>query len=238
VWSNTDCGAGNAEAFRFWNRSYWNLSAGKYVDCQAVTGTTEAIPPYSAGSPRSALTKRILGDGGHAGNIANFEPGDREKLLAWIDLAIPHSGTYTDDMRPADAERYRERLKRRQAVEAVEQENIIRFVASGGYKSPAYGGTGIDAGSRGARSAGGRSPCRPLNARFSAFTGCMFVRLPSEGVITVLDLAGRLVARRVAGPDDVRHGLTISLPVAPHRGIYIVRFSGRDGIAGRVVPAL
>lgn len=239
--TNTDlAGDGDhKEAFRTWLRSYWNLSKSKYVNCSIFYGKAEAIKPNSSGSPKSALTQRMLGESAHAKNITTFQPGDREKIMAWIDLAIPHSGTYSDDMQPEHATMYQELLKRREVEEAIEAENIASFIADGGYLGSAYGGTGVSDGFRDRVPGSGVSASAPnsgrFTARFSSLTKQMSIRLPSEGTILVINLAGKQLVKRTFGKLEFRENAAMQLPVSFPAGIYIVRFRGLAGTMERVV---
>ncbi|MBN1306868.1 MAG: glycoside hydrolase family 27 protein [Chitinispirillaceae bacterium] len=69
-----------------------------------------------------------------------------------------------------------------------------------------------------------------FTARFSPVTKHLSIRPPSEGVVMVINLAGRPVARRA-----VREGVTIR--VSFPAGIYIVGFTGRLGAMERTVAA-
>jgi hypothetical protein len=238
--TNTDLtDVNNKEAYRTWLWSYWNLTKSKYVNSDLFfSGQTEGIKPYSVGSPKSALAKRILGESVHAKNITTFQPGDREKILAWIDLAVPHSGTYTDDMLPEHTQRYLDLLKRRQIEETIEAENIAAFVAAGGYNGAAYGGTGIADGERG-RAPGNGGSAYSLSsglfaAHYSSAAKQLSIRLPSEGVVTVIDLAGRRMVRKIIGQREFRKGMSLRIPAPFPAGIYVVKFSGLAGTAERV----
>jgi hypothetical protein len=125
---------------------------------------------------------------------------------------------------------YLELLKRRQMEEAIEAENIAAFVAAGGYKSSAYGGTGIADRDRGKAPGNTIYASSPGSGRFSAhFSSVMkqlSINLPSEGVVTVIDLAGRQVVKKTIGQREFRKSRSLQIPASFPAGIYIVRFRG------------
>jgi hypothetical protein len=139
LWTRDLTDTDNKNAYRFWLRSYLNLSNKKYCSYNAIFDIAEGIKPKSLGSSKSKVVTQLLA--GH--NDVALTEEEMGKLCAWIDLAVPHSGKFTDDMKPEDSARYEARLDRRREHEQLEAQNIAQFVAAGGYGTPEYQQTGI-----------------------------------------------------------------------------------------------
>ena len=141
------------KARKLWNKSYSALvSTGRAArpanDTSQVTGTIDEhsryvnwigrwsvptpIPPYSHGSSRSPLVKMLAK--GHRGVKMTQE--EMDKIACWIDLAVPHSGTWTEGMMADDEAVYLRVRKLRDAWQREEAENIGKFVR----QSPVVGG--------------------------------------------------------------------------------------------------
>ena len=154
------------------------------------------------------------------------------KLCAWIDLGVPHSGTYTDDMQPEAAELYLQRLATRTQHEAVEAQNIAAFIAAGGYP------ISIDDRFYGKKPGQDRLSNIRLIARFSRTNRRLTIKVPSEGTITLVDLRGRRVLSLPVSRDAFLKDATVSMQVTITPGLYIVNFSGSSGTTRRIISTL
>lgn len=229
IWTNDLSDADNNGAYRYWTRSYYNLF--NHVNVNAIFGGAEGLRPNSLGSVRSNVIRTL--QGGH--NDVHLSQEEMEKLCAWIDLAAPHSGTYTDDMKDEHAQKYRSQLAKREAEEEFEAQNIQEFIASGGYKVEPYSIGGVSA----------RTPqkkasvvAEAFKARFIAAENMLTLDLPSEGKIRLLDLMGRqILAKKItreAFIESAEQNIKLELPA----GTYIVKFDGVKRDSEQVVSIL
>jgi hypothetical protein len=229
VWSNDLSDADNNGAYRDWTRSYIGLF--EHISVNAIFGGAEGIRPKSLGSSRSNVITKLKG--GH--NNVNLSQEEMEKLCAWIDLSGPHSGTYTDDMKPEHAEKYSSQVAKREAEEAFEAKNIQEFIDAGGYDAAPYSISGVSA-----RTPQKKAPMVPeaFSAKFFASENMLTLNLPSAGKIRLLDLMGRQVLAkkisREAFLDCAEQNIKLELPA----GTYIVKFDGVKVNSEQVVSIL
>ena len=142
------------------------------------------------------------------------------KLCAWIDLCIPHSGYYTDDMKPADSAAYADREKKlRGAEEQYEAANIQEFIQNGGYKAyeQAIDGKKIKGAGRFVFSSKNQ-----IKVRFSASGMKLTVQTPGEGSLVLMDMRGR----EILAYSSVKNGCSIPLKAKIPGGLYIAKFTG------------
>jgi len=133
------------KARKLWNKSYNSLVSTDRAKCPAndtsqVTGTIDEhsryvnwigrwsvptpIPPYSHGSSRSPLVKMLAK--GHRGVKMTQE--EMDKIACWIDLAVPHSGTWTEGMMADDEAVYLRVRKLRDVWRREETANIASYI--------------------------------------------------------------------------------------------------------------
>ncbi|MEI6654501.1 MAG: hypothetical protein WCP45_07010 [Verrucomicrobiota bacterium] len=82
------------------------------------------IPPYSHGSSLSPLVALL--EKGHAKVTLTRE--EMDKLSCWIDLALPHSGTWTEGMTPGDEEIYQKVYNRRLEWKKQDDLNVQEYI--------------------------------------------------------------------------------------------------------------
>lgn len=137
----------DAAARKNWNRSYHEListdrPAGPANDTNQVLGVIEErsrylswigrwsipapIPPYSHGSSRSPLVQLLVQ--GHEGVAMTRE--ELDKISCWIDLALPHSGQWTEGMIDQDRQAYLRVYRKRMEWEEQEAANIRQYIRS------------------------------------------------------------------------------------------------------------
>ncbi len=137
VWDNA--------ARKFWNQSYHVLIStdrprgpandtsqrlgviaehSKYLNWIGRWSVPEMIPPYSHGSSLSPLIKLL--ESGH--EKVKMTREEMDKISCWIDLALPHSGQWTEGMTPEDKEIYMRVYKKRLAWEKQEALNIQEYI--------------------------------------------------------------------------------------------------------------
>jgi hypothetical protein len=135
----------DAAARKFWNRSYHELIStdrpeGPANDTSQRLGVIEersrylswigrwsvpvAIPPYSHGSSRSPLTSLL--ESGH--EDVHMTQAELDKISCWIDLALPHSGDWTEGMTPEDKESYMRVYQKRLDWQNQEAESIRAYI--------------------------------------------------------------------------------------------------------------
>lgn len=233
LWTNDMNDADHKNAFRYWNKSYYNLF--EFISCNAIFGSAKGISPRSVGSAKSKVISQLLG--GH--KEVQLNEAEMGKLCAWIDLSAPHSGTYTDDMKDEHKQRYLQRLDRRVQEETFEAENIEQFITSGGYGVPPYSdiGIGIIEGNK-------KSVATTLStdigfkARFLTVDRMLSLSLPSEGKIQLLDLKGREILKRNISKEAYRENAQQTMKLAVPAGTYIVKFDGIQVSTEQIISVL
>jgi hypothetical protein len=210
----------NVNACRFWCKSYYNLTVPKYVNFIDVNSRAEGLPPYSAGAIKSGLLDTLRNP--PPGMKVSLTKEETGKICAWIDLCIPHSGFYTDDMRTRDSSQYLERLKRRDLEDSVEEKNIAQFIAVGGYKS--YSTASFDT-----KNSVSGSPRRSEN-NFSVYPSSsgkrLIVRIPGKGTMDILDVLGRTVKTFSFDVARYDRSMSVSFGTKLPKGVYIASFKG------------
>ena len=137
VWDNA--------ARKFWNRSYRELISkdrprgpandtqqrlgviaekSKYLNWIGRWSVPVMIPPYSHGSSLSPLVT-LLAKGHEKVKMTREE---MDKIACWIDLALPHSGKWTEGMKPEDKEIYMKVYNKRLDWEKQEAVNIREYI--------------------------------------------------------------------------------------------------------------
>jgi len=139
VWDNA--------ARKFWNRAYHELISkdrargpandtsqrlgvvaekSKYLNWIGRWSIPTLLPPYSCGSSKSPLISLLTK--GH--EKVRMTREEMDKIACWIDLALPHSGSWTEGMKPEDAELYMKTRNLRTVWEKQEAENIAEYIKS------------------------------------------------------------------------------------------------------------
>ena len=227
VWSNNLSDNTNNNAYRNWHQSYLNLSQDKYVHCNAILGSAAPVGPRKLGSPKSAVIDRLLG--GHK----DVPKEAIEVIAAWIDLSIPHSGNYYDDMKEEHQQKYLARLELRKAQEEFETENIQAFIDAGQW-------TNSDAIQKDRHETGQhiQATVNSLNARFLSNDNIFTFTLPSEGEINLFDLKGRQIFSRVFSREMFLGSAGRKMKLLIPAGTYIVKFTGVNATLEQVLSVL
>ncbi|MCY2996192.1 MAG: hypothetical protein NTY19_51335 [Planctomycetota bacterium] len=126
-------------ARKFWNQAYHALIStdrpaapandtgqvlgiiaekSRYLNWIGRWSVPEMIPPYSHGSSLSPLVSLL--EKGH--EKVQMTREEMDKISCWIDLALPHSGDWTEGMTPEDKEIYNRAYRKR--LESVAQETL------------------------------------------------------------------------------------------------------------------
>jgi hypothetical protein len=219
------------------NSSYTNLTKTqkKYVDWITQESKAAPITKFPApGSGTSPLADRLIK--GH--NNEKMTPEEREILFCWMDMMVPHGGTYYEGMAAADSTKYVTYLKdRRNKHIEWEQTNIKAFVEAGQWKNDLYvGASAVDE----HRYAHGSAIKSDAATEFSVIrsAGKLTVQCPGAGMISLLDMKGRTL-KNLAVTDAVKNGTTPAvIPFAMPAGVYVVRFNGNNVVRQRVVTSL
>lgn len=132
-------------ARKFWNQSYHILISkdrpgppandtnqrlgiiaekSKYLNWIGRWSVPVMIPPYSHGSSLSPLISLL--EKGH--EKVKMTQEEMDKISCWIDLALPHSGDWTEGMTPEDKEIYMKVYKKRLDWEKQEALNIQEYI--------------------------------------------------------------------------------------------------------------
>ena len=150
-------------ARKFWNRSYHVLIStdrpagpandtdqrlgviaekSRYLNWIGRWSVPVMIPPYSHGSSLSPLISLL--QSGHEGVRMTRE--EMDKIACWIDLALPHSGEWTEGMTPEDTEQYMRVYKKRrdwEKQEALFLQEYIDALDAGARLKPVYGASSM-----------------------------------------------------------------------------------------------
>ncbi len=205
-------------ARKSWNLSYLELTEirGKYVSWNTTQSYPTGLAPNSTGSVKSPLISRL-----HSGH-SNLSLSKKELdiLSAWIDLCIPHSGTYTEGMNSTDANAYNNSVKRKTQWEAIENINIREFIDAGQY--------GVVSTRHNISNLNSSKQARPMLLNLSNRN--LYVVFPAMGNFTLFDLTGRKILSIPCQSTDVSRNFQITLPDNLPSGTYIGHFksSGKD----------
>lgn len=133
------------KARKFWNQSYHALIStdrpgppandteqrlgviaekSRYLNWIGRWSVPVMIPPYSHGSSLSPLISLL--EKGH--EKVEMTREEMDKISCWIDLALPHSGEWTEGMTPEDKEIYMRIFKKRLDSEKEEALNIQAYI--------------------------------------------------------------------------------------------------------------
>ncbi len=224
IWSGDLNDPLNKNAERYWTKSYLSLTdpAKQYVNFIPSNSPSEGLKPYSFGSGKSKLIS-ILRTPPDAMKNVSLTSEEMARLCAWIDLGIPFGG-YTDGMKPEAVEGYDKKLALREQHEELEADNIKDFIEEGGYpisvREP-----------RRQRTASSSFECK-IYAGFQPQTGRIYIRLPSDGEIKIIDLHGRTVwTQKIDRKAYLDNKGFISKSFLIPKGIYIIDFIGIKGTA-------
>jgi len=132
-------------ARKFWNRAYHELISkdrprgpandtsqrlgviaekSKYLNWIGRWSVPTMVPPYSHGSSRSPLIAMLRK--GHEKVVMTREEID--KIACWIDLALPHSGDWTEGMNPEDKATYMKVYQKRLDWKKQEARSIREYI--------------------------------------------------------------------------------------------------------------
>jgi len=135
------------DARKFWNQSYHALIStdrpappandtqqllgviaekSRYLNWIGRWSVPEMISPYSHGSSLSPLVSML--EKGH--KKVKLTQEEMDKISCWIDLALPHSGKWTEGMTPEDEEIYNRVYRKRLEWEKQEALNIQEYIKS------------------------------------------------------------------------------------------------------------
>ena len=228
----------NSSAKKTFNASYNNLTKTqkKYVDW--ITQREKAAPRTKfpvPGSGTSPLADRLLK--GHNPDKNKITPEELEVLFCWMDFMVPHCGTYWEGMAAADSAKYVTYLNNnRNKHLAWEKENMKKFVEAGQWKNEIYTGSPYSAtlypdGQKVRNDAAGE-------LRVIPFAGRLTVQCPGTGMISILDMKGR-VLKNVNVNDVMKNGKQqVIVQWTMPSGIYIVRFNGKGVVKQRTVASI
>jgi len=213
----------DTEARRFWSRSYLTLTQQqkKYVDWITIFSQVTPLRAYPPGASTSFLMTKILAGDHHGVSLSKAE---KEIVACWIDLCIPHSGYYTDDMTSEDSASFEKSMDNRRTHEALEKINIEEFIAAGQYGNSSAKIRDTDKKIHGSRT----TAISEFKIRFLARERVLSVDFPCGGEFMLLDLRGRQIANL-----DIKEGVSsmaIPLPGTISRGLYVARFAGKNSI--------
>jgi len=224
----------NNTADRYWLKSYMNLSVSKYVSYITIMSQAEGLSPNSVGAVKSALIQKLKTKPGKM-STADISPQDIATFAMWIDLCIPHSGDYPDDMKDESKTKYLARLKIRQDLEAQEKKNIEDCLAAG-----IVGGCTKDTSIKPIISVINGQNSNLLNSVFNVQSLAngkkLVLQVPGEGDFFLMDVLGRQIMTQSIGKDIAHNAITISTKLP--KGIYVVKFKGAGVTEHRVINVL
>ncbi len=98
----------------------------KYLNWIGRWSVPVMIPPYSHGSSQSPLIALL--EKGH--EKVKMTREEMDKIACWIDLALPHSGEWTEGMKPEDKAIYMNVYRKRMEWEKQEAANLHEYIDS------------------------------------------------------------------------------------------------------------
>jgi hypothetical protein len=175
---------------------------------------------------------------GHNTDKNKITPQEREILFVWMDMMVPHGGTYYEGMEAVDSTKYVTYLNdnRNKHIE-WEKTNIKAFVDAGQWNNAIY------------HKANAVDDKRYLNNQKAGadiagqlqiirIAGSLAVQCPGTGMVSLIDMAGRTLMK-VATKMTAKNGSSQAiLPLKMPAGIYILRFNGNGMVRQRVVTCL
>jgi hypothetical protein len=226
-------------ANKTFNSSYTNLTnkQKKYVDWITQESKAAPITTFPApGSGTSPLADMLLK--GHNTDVNKITPREREILFVWMDMMVPHGGTFYEGMEAADSTKYVTYLvnNRNKHIE-WEKTNMKAFVDAGQWNNTIYNeATAVDKNRyldklKAMTDASGQ-------LQIIRVAGSLTVQCPGTGTISLLDITGRTlmkVTTTVAAKNGTSQAI---LPLKMPAGIYIVKFNGNGMAKQRIVTCL
>ncbi len=109
-----------------WDRgSFSGQYDGRMVNWIGTQSIPAPLPPYAAGSTRSALLPLL--EKGHGG--ARLSREELDKIACWIDLLVPYCGDYLEAGAWTDEEqaKYRRYAEKRARMEEIERRNFAEW---------------------------------------------------------------------------------------------------------------
>ena len=226
----------NSQGKRTFNGSYNKLSRkqGKYVDW--ITQYEKAAPRTEfpvPGSSTSFLADKLLE--GHAPEEMTAE--ELETIFCWIDMMVPHAGTYYEGMAENDSTAYVTYLaEHRFKHEQWEKENIAAFIEAGQWDAPIYHGTAVSDPEHSGKPEVRKSITDVVQV--IPYKEKLVVQCPETGVLSLFDMKGRLLTK-VNVTDAMKNGkLQVSLSLAISSGIYVMKFRSKQTVMRRVISLL
>jgi hypothetical protein len=194
----------------------------------------EGLQPNSVGSVKSTLISKLKTKPGKM-STADISAQDIATFAMWIDLCIPHSGDYTDDMKDADKQKYLARLKIRQDLDSMEAKNIRDCLAAGALGGCLPAGDTIHHNNIGMISNTSRTGFL-FNVQSLTNGKKLVFQLPEAGNIALMDVLGRQILSQSVDKNAVQKSVVIRTKLT--KGIYIVKFKGAAITEHRVINVL
>jgi hypothetical protein len=229
----------NSGGKKTFNSSYTNLTKKQKMYVDWITQESKAAPITTfpaPGSGTSPLADTLLK--GHNSDKNKMTPEEREILFVWMDMMVPHGGTYYEGMKAEDSIKYVTYLNnyRNKHIE-WEKINIKAFVDAGQWNNAIYHeGTTVD----------DNRYLDKLKAMTDAtgqlqiirVTGSLTVQCPGTGMISLLNMTGRTLIKVSTTSATKCGGSQAILPLKMPAGIYILRFNGNGMVRQHVLTYL
>jgi hypothetical protein len=104
-------------------------TSNKAISIASIFSQPPQVRPYSYGSTKSGMIRVLTGDKDVNHKDVNLTAKELKILACWIDLEVPHSGSYDSYMSHSDAERYKQLEADAQKWYDVEAQNIKELAA-------------------------------------------------------------------------------------------------------------
>jgi hypothetical protein len=121
-------------ARKWFARSYISLMqrigrsrSNRAINIASIFSQAPQMPPYSYGSTRSGMIRVLTGERDVDHRDVHLTAKELKILACWIDLEVPHSGSYDSYVSRPDAQRYRRLEANAQSWYEIEAENIKRL---------------------------------------------------------------------------------------------------------------
>ena len=215
---------GDTGTKKSWTRSYSSLLKGigaepsnRALSICTIFSKSEQRQPYSFGSSQSGIMNALNGS---IPAMKEIHLTEKEKriIACWIDLAAPHSGSYTGTMSLSDTHFYDSLAEKRERWAAVEAEGLRELAKLQPAIAPEI--------SISAKPHSTPAECSGIG--YIPAQRALVLRSSAPGTVVVVDVRGRTIFRMKVSPHHTGREVTISLPAGVRTGLYIATFAGMD----------
>jgi hypothetical protein len=187
------------------------------VNICTIFSEPEQQPPHSFGSSLSGMMTKGGMSGGH--HDVQVTESERKIVACWIDLCAPYAGNYTSYLSESDSTNLEKKYDNQRKWAAIEKENIRALLAATAVAPNGRGGANHT-----------RAVTDQLGIRYLPTKRALISKIFSQGILTVVDLQGRVRCRINLSPRHSNGDAMISLPAPLGVGLYLARLESANGM--------